>query len=235
MRRHAAVFLLGLGLVAALVSGCAADPPPDETTPDGLVRVPARSVGGVYRAPNATYFQYHRVILEAPSVSFIEDWTKNHPDVGPTEIARLRAECVRLFREEFTRQFVRYGSYQFADEPAADVLLIVPVIEEFNVIAPQAGDTPGQSTLLPGRPVTMKITGDIRDALTGKILGRVITYHPPEQNPTHELRLADRTATGQEERRVFAEWSLLAREAIDVAKAAMPRPPKKDQSGASTR
>jgi hypothetical protein len=228
MRRHAAKLLFGLGMAAALLSGCAADRPPDETTADGLVRVPARSVGGVYRAPDATFTQYHRVILEPPSIAFVEDWMKNHPDVGPTEITRLRTETVRLFREEFARQFVRRGAYRFAEEPAADVLLIVPVIEEFNVVAPEAGHSPGEWTLLPGRPVTMKITGDIRDSLTGRAIGRVITFHPPEQNPYHELRIADRTATAQEERRVFAEWSLLAREAIDVAKAAKPHPPKKD-------
>jgi len=220
--------VFGVVLVAALVSGCAADRPPDETTPDGLVRVPARSVGGVYRAPDATFTQYHRVILEPPSIAFAEDWMKNHPDVGATEITRLRTESVRLFREEFARQFVRHGAYKFSDQPAADVLLIVPVIEEFNVVAPEAGNSPGDRTLLPGRPVTMKITGDIRDSLTGRAIARVIIFHPPEENPYHELRIADRTATAQEERRVFAEWSLLAREAIDVAKAAKPRPPKKD-------
>jgi hypothetical protein len=83
----------------------------------------------------------------------------------------------------------------------------------------------------------MKITGDLRDAMTGKVVGRVVTYHPPEQNINNELRLADRAANVLEQRRVFAEWSLVAREAVDVAKAAKPRaPPATDlQGGASTR
>lgn len=222
MRRSASILLFSLAL-AALASGCAADPPPDETTDDGLVRVASRSAGGVYRAPEATFFQYRRIILEPPSVSFVKDWTEKHPKVSPAEIVRIRTESVRLFRDEFAREFVKRGSYKFADEPAPDVLLVVPAIEELNIMAPEAGDSPGERTYLTGRPVTMKVTGDIRDAMTGKVVGRVITYHPPEQNPYNELRIANRSTTAQEQRRVFSEWSLIAREAIDVAKAAKPR------------
>jgi hypothetical protein len=223
MRKRAPIFVLGLGLAAALASGCAADPPPDETTADGLVRVPARSVAGVYRSPDATFNQYHRVILEPPSISYVEDWLRNHPDVTPKEIARLRAETVQLFRDEFSRQFVKRGPYHFADEPAPDVLLVIPVIDDLDIKAPEAGMEPGNSSYLTGRPVTMKVTGDLRDSLTGKVVGRVITYHLPQQNTNSELRLVNRTANAQEQRRAFAEWSEIAREAIDVAKAAKPR------------
>ena len=173
--------------------GCAADRPPEETTPDGLVRVPARSVGGVYRAPDATFTQYQRLILEPPSISFIKDWAENHPEVSPTELARIRAESVELFRDEFTRELVKRGPYKFADEPAPDVLLVVPAIEELDIKAPEAAvSSPATRTYLTGRPVTMKVTGELRDALTGKLVGRVIIYRLPEQNPNNELRIANR-------------------------------------------
>ena len=205
---------------------------------------PARSIGGVYRAPYATFTQYQRLILEPPSISFVEDWAENHPEVSPTELARLRAERFELFRDEFTREFVKRGPYKFADEPAPDVLLVVPAIEELDIMTPEAGVRTRQRTFLPGRPVTMKVTGDIRDAVTGKLVGRVITYHLPEQNPNNELRIANRAANAQEQRRVFAEWSLLVHEALNVAKAAKPRTPppparaavtEANQGGASIR
>jgi hypothetical protein len=100
---------------------------------------------------------------------------------------------------------------------------MVPAIEELDIIVPEAGDAPGERSYLTRRPVTMKVTGDLRDALTGKVVGRVITSHPPEQNPHNELRIANRSSNAHEQRRVFAEWSLLVREALDVAKAAQPR------------
>ena len=91
MRWHASIFLFILGLAAALASGCAADPPPDETTADGLVRVPARSVAGVYRAPDATFTQYRRVILEPPSISFVETGRK----IIPKSVQRKLPASVR--------------------------------------------------------------------------------------------------------------------------------------------
>jgi len=92
MRRLYSTLILGLAL-----SGCAADRPPDEITDDGLVRVPSRSAGGVYRAPEARFTQYQRIILEPPSISFIAKWADKHPEVDKAERARIRSEAVKLF------------------------------------------------------------------------------------------------------------------------------------------
>ena len=135
MRWHASIFLFSLGLAAALASGCAADPPPDETTADGLVRVPSRSVGGVYRAPDATFIQYQRLILEPPSISFAKDWTENHPEVSPSGIAAhpcgIGSYC---FATSSRASSSNADPYKFADEPAPDVLLVVPAIEELDIM-----------------------------------------------------------------------------------------------------
>ena len=126
---------------------------------------------------------------------------------------------MKLFRDEFARELVKRGPYKFADEPAPDVLLVIPAIEELDITAPEAGYEPGNTHLSTGRPVTMKVTGELRDALTGKLVGRVIIYRPPEQNPNSELRIANRATNAHEQRLVFAEWSALVREALNVAKA----------------
>jgi len=220
MRRHAATLLLGWTLLA----GCAADRPPEEVTPDGLVRVPARSEGGVYRAPGASFLQYRRVILEPPSIGFIKDWAKNHPELDATELSRIRAESVRLFRDEFAREFVKRGPYKFADDPAPDVLLIIPTIDDLDIRAPDAGDAPGTTTYSSG-PVSMKVSGELRDSSTGTLVGRVIMYQPPERYAFNEMRIANRMTNAHEQSQVFARWVRLVREAIDVAKAERPRPP----------
>jgi len=219
MRRLVATLILGLALC-----GCAADRPPEEITDDGLVRVASRSVGGVYRAPDATFTQYRRVILEPPSIGFKKDWRDNHPEVTPPEFARMRAETIELFRDEFSREFVRHGTYAFADDPAADVLLVIPNIEDLNIAAPEPGMAPGTRTYTNG-PVTMKITGDLRDALTGKLVGRVTMYQQDERYPFNEMREANRVTNAHEQRVVFAKWARLVREALDVAKADRPRTP----------
>jgi len=227
MRWRATKLAFGLALAAVLATGCeTADRPPEEVTSDGLVRVPARSVGGVYRAPDATFTHYQRLILEPPSISFIRDWEEKHPKVGPREMARVREETVALFRDEFSRELVKRGPYELANEPAPDVLLVIPVIEDFDIAALNVASETFTRTYTTWRPVTMKITGDLRDAQTGKLVGRVIIYRPPEQYPNRQLRIADRTTIAHEQRLVFADWSALVREALNVAKAEKPRPPR---------
>src|SRR5690349_8562663 len=216
----------------ALLAGCTADLPPAEITDDGLARVAARSIGGVYRLPEASFVPYRRVMLEPPSISFIKDWRKNHPELDNGEFARMVQETVVLFREEFTREFVERGSYTFAEEPAPDVLLIIPAIEELNIVAPDAGDAAGQRTYT-RIPVTMKITGDLRDAATSKLVGRVIMYHgDPHGYGEVQTQITNRVTNAHEQRIAYSKWSRLVREAIDVAKAERPRPhkPKPDES-----
>jgi hypothetical protein len=218
MLRRAPKIVASLAFVA-LAAGCAADPPPNETTPDGLVRVPARSVGGVYRAPDASFNQYQRLILEPPTIEFVDDWAKNHPAVTPKEIARLRAQTIELLRDEFSRELVERGPFEFADEPAADVLLVSPAIEDLNILAPDVS----VESYVTGRPVTFKLSGDLRDAQSGRVVGRVIVYHAPEQNERNELRISNRTTIAHLQRKVYADWSQLVHEAINVAKAGKPR------------
>jgi hypothetical protein len=220
MRRLASILVLGLVLVA----GCAADRPAEEITDDGLVRVASRSAGGVYRALDATFTQYRRVILEPPSIGYIKDWREKHPDVTQAEFARMRAESIQLFRDEFAREFVKRGTYTFADDVGPDVLLVIPNVEDLDILAPDTSNAAGTRTYTNG-PVTMKVSGDLRDSLTNKLIGRVIMYQPPERYPFNEMRIANRVTNAHEQRQTFAKWARLAREALDVAKADRPRPP----------
>jgi hypothetical protein len=209
-----------------ILAGCAAQLPPAEMTDDGLERVAARSIGGVYRLPGASFLPYHRVMVEPPSISFINDWRKNHPEVNQAEFMRMLAETVTLFREEFTREFVELGSYTIAEDPDEDVLLVIPAIEELNIVAPDAGDGAGQRTYT-RIPITMKITGDLRDAATSKLVGRVVMYHGDTQGfGEMRVQITNRVTNAHEQRLAYSKWSRLVREAIDVAKAERPRPHK---------
>jgi hypothetical protein len=226
MRRKVSKLAWLSGVVMVLASGCTPLKIPDETTDDGLVRVVSRSIGGVYRDPDATFTQYRRLILEPPSISFKAGWAEKHPDVGFKELARLRAESIKVFRDEFTREFVTRGPYEFADEPAADVLLVVPSIEELDIKVPGSGMEPSNSTYLNTRPVTMKVTGDLRDALTGKVIGRVIYYHSEEPSGGKAFRRVDRSANVREQNLAYEQWTRLAHEALSVAKTVKPRAPQ---------
>jgi hypothetical protein len=216
MRQLVSTLLLGLVLVA----GCAANRPPEEITDDGLVRVPSRDIGGVYRDPEASFTQYRRIMLEPPSISFIDGWRDKHRELTPKDLARILTEAMQLFREEFAREFFRRGKYQFAEDLAPDVLMVIPNIEDLDIAAPNAG-----TGMVTNGPISMKITGDLRDASTGKLVGRVILIEPADRF-SNKASEANRVTSAHEQRLLYAKWTRLAREALDVAKAARPRPKK---------
>src|SRR5689334_17152620 len=163
--------LLGTIGIAALVSACRSLPGPREMTADGLQRVPSRRAGGVFRLPGAPFAQYRRLILEPVTVSFIEGWQKNHPDTSEKEQRRIREETAKAFREEFERELVKRGKYTFAQDPGPDVLVVAPAITDLDVPAPDS-DNMDKRTMSP-RSIAMRITGELRDAASGKLVGRV--------------------------------------------------------------
>ncbi len=209
---------LALGMT---VAGCSYVRGPEEKTDDGLVRVPSRASGGVYRLPGMEFSQYKRVILEPAIIEFKAGWRDQHKEVSDADVARIRREAVELFRKEFTRELVDRGKYQFADAPGSDVLLVTPRVIDLDIPAPDAGTEVGTKSYTPG-PIKMQVTGDLRDGDSNALVARVIIFEGQERYGFNELRLANRTTNAHEMRLGFAKWSKMFREALNVAKATKP-------------
>lgn len=214
MAYRLASVLLALGLLA----GCGHTRVPEERTDDGLVRVPSRASGGVYRDPAADFTHYKRLILEPPTVEFIADWRKRHEKVNDADMLRMRTEAVKLFRDEFDRELVERGPYEYAEVPAPDVLRVVPRIVDLDILAPDVVTGAGERTYTPG-PVKMQVTGELRDAVTNKLLARIIVFEGQSRYSFDELRLANRSTNAHEMRLGFGKWAMMVHEALNVAKA----------------
>lgn len=190
---------------------------PAETTNDGLVRVPSRRSGGVFREPGWPFTQYQRLIVEPVTVTFIKDWEKNHEkEVSDKEIRRIRDEAAKLFREEFERELITRAKYAFANEAAADVLIVVPTITELDIPAPES-DNLDKDSYAP-RSVALRITGELRDATTSRLVGRVDTFAGGDRYGVNELRPVNRGTNAHEIRSGIRQWTALLREALNVAK-----------------
>lgn len=223
--QHPTTRIVWMVLVCALLVGCKTLPGPREFTPDGLERMPSRANGGVFRAPGAPFTQYQRLIVEPLTVAFVKGWQDRHEDVSPKEFERMRAEAARDFRQEFVDVLVDEGLYTFADDPAPDVLMISPSVVDLDIPAPEVASMDKRS--FTPRSVSLRVVGDLRDAATGRLVGRIDLFTGGDTygGGPGQLRPANRSTNAHEMRQAYTQWARLLREALDVAKVERPRPP----------
>jgi hypothetical protein len=213
---------VGVLAVFALLAACTASLPPVETTADGLVRVPSRPEGGVYRNLDADFTRYKRVMIEPLTVEFLKGWRKQHRDISDAEVRRIQAETTNNFREVFTEILVDEGPFELAEVREADVLVVVPRMVDLKIPAPETEHDTGYSSHSP-RLVSLEMTGELRDGVTGDILLRVIMIDGEDRFKIHQRSGPNRVVNEYEIRDALERWSHLVREAIDVAKASKPR------------
>jgi len=208
----------------ALLTGPGLAAPEREVSEDGLVRVPSGRKVGVYRAPEATFIHYRRILIEPIPVAFKKDWERRNPGATPANQERIRTEFARLFREELVEELVERGGYQMAESPGPDVLRIDASIVELNFIAPDAGTTPGMQTYVRSAG-SMKLIVELRDGDSGVLIGRIIDYEKArEYEYTRELQRADQVTIAREAAYAFGNASRYTREALNVAKSERPKP-----------
>src|SRR5688500_14062883 len=101
--------------VFTVLTACTAYLPPAESLDDGLVRVPSRSEGGVYRSPDADFTRYKRMMIEPLTVEFQKGWRRQHPDVSAVEVRRIEAETAKAFHEAFTGILIDEGPFELTE------------------------------------------------------------------------------------------------------------------------
>src|SRR3954468_21000126 len=106
---------VGVLAVFALLAACKGSLPPPETSADGLVRVPSRAEGGVYRDPDADFTHYKRLMIEPLTSAFVNEWRTQHPNVSDSEVRRIQSETSQIFLQVFTGILVDEGPFELAD------------------------------------------------------------------------------------------------------------------------
>jgi hypothetical protein len=215
---------LRVGVLAVFVSlaACKGNLPPPETTPDGLARVPSSTGGGVYRDLNADFTRYKRLMIEPLTVEFRNGWRQQHRNVSDSEVRRIQLETATAFREVFTEILVDEGPFEMADVREADVFVVVPRMLDLKIPAPEHEGDAGYSSYSP-KPVSLQMTGELRDGVNGALLLRVIVIDSEDREKMVGNSANSRIGNAREIRDSLERWSRLVREAIDVAKTAKPR------------
>ena len=179
----------------------------------------------MYRDLDADFTRYKRLMIEPLTVEFHEGWRKQHPDVPDTELRRIQLEAAKDFREAFTKIMVDEGPFELAEVREADVFVVVPRLLDLDIPAPEPDLDAGKQSYSP-RPVSLQMTGELRDGVSGEILLRVIRIDSEDYYSFNEIRHANRLTNAREIRLSMERWSRLVREAIDVAKATKPPDPR---------
>ena len=122
-------------VMIAFFAGCATTsaPPPSEVSYDGLQLVPNSKADIAYIDPDADFSIYKRIMLMPVEVSFDKRWQRDYNSssvsmIPSSEWKRIRRDVSDLFAAVFKEVLEEEGGYTIVDEPAEDVLLIVPAL-----------------------------------------------------------------------------------------------------------
>jgi hypothetical protein len=210
-------------VMIAFFAGCATTsaPPPSEVSYDGLQLVPNSKADIAYIDPDADFSIYKRIMLMPVEVSFDKRWQRDYNSssvsmIPSSEWKRIRRDVSDLFAAVFKEVLEEEGGYTIVDEPAEDVLLIVPALSNLRASALDL-NTPGRRTVYVAQANEQHGTLSLEafDSLTGDILARVIHSQAVRQYGGWEYSRVTRVENVQLARQMFRKWAIGLRDSLD--------------------
>ena len=219
MRNMIRASLISVSFVT--LTGCVVNAPPvAERTPDGLVRVQSRQVDTVYAVPGVSLARYKSVMLDSVDLAFKLDWHQRHPEIGESDITRIRSQGAAVFYEIFSAALTHNNGYPLVTQPAPDVLRVTASVTELDVAA--TTDSVGNKRMYVVSPADLTLLMELRDSTTGALLARAIDKD--KGRAVGNLQVADAVSNSAEARRALEMWAGLLRSALDGARSVPPAP-----------
>jgi hypothetical protein len=220
-RLIAAALIVGIGSNA----NAAGDRPP---TWDGLVEVKPEKLQVAYLLPGADFRPYTKIMIDRTEVAFRKDWVKDINDTRGAArrvtdadvadvVAAARTKVDDIFQESFTK-----AGYTAATAPAADTLRVSIGVLNLYVNAVDPINT-GGSPVITAEAGEATLVIELRDSLTGALLGRVLDRRVAEHmgdNPQVSTRISNK----QDFRELCRLWADFAAGGLGKLKAISPLP-----------
>lgn len=184
--------------------------PPD--TWDHLVRVKSKKLAAVYLLPGADFRTYSKIMLDPAQVAFRKNWVRDYnssvrdlsrqiSDEEAMKIAdNMRTGALKMYSEVFQK-----AGYEIVAAPGADVLRIAPNIIDLYMTAPEPM-TPGRSRTYTVDAGEATLALEVRDSLTGALLGRAVDRRTAGQGGTYLSRASDVQNLADFER-LYRQWA----------------------------
>jgi hypothetical protein len=201
--------LLITALALSLLAGCEAIPayqPPDAAK-EGLERVDVPGLDAVFARPGANLSPYRRVMLDPVEVAFSKEWKPDQPGsylpLSDDDREKIRSDLAHLATQTFTK-VLQKGGYPVVTEPGADVLRVVPRLEDVYVNAPDV-NLPGRTSQYVKSSGRMTLVAELRDSASGEIVARI--YDQREGRTDQALRLSSSVSNYDEARDLVTRWA----------------------------
>ena len=147
---------------------------------DGLTRVASKRIDIVYLQPGADFRGYTKVMVDPTEVSFRKNWARDYNrstrdlsgQISEGDIRNAISKGVVGASDIFRDAWMK-GGYEIVSQPGPDVMRIKTAVANITVNAPDVrtsalshtfSDEAGEATLVV----------EVRDSLTGALLGRAI-------------------------------------------------------------
>lgn len=216
-----------LAVCALLVAGAAVA----EEAPvswDGLVEVEPKRMDAAFLLPGADFRPYTKLMVDPTQVAFSKDWMKSINDqtrdlsrkVTDADAARI-LESARANFDDVFREAFRKAGYEVVTTPGPDVMRVATGVMNLYLNAPDTM-TPGRSRSYTANAGEATLVIEVRDSLTGALLGRVIDRR--ETRSSARLQMATSVSNTSDFRSLFRSWAAIATQGLEELKAHSPVP-----------
>jgi hypothetical protein len=211
---------------AALIAGCATEPPTIDTSPgaemtfDGLYEVKNSRADRAWARPDVDISKYSKIMLQGADIEYRpggeagRSWSARSSG-GPYEVTegqkvRLRQVVGEAFREELAKS----EHFEIVDEAGPDVLLIRgALLDVVSYVPPEP--LGGRSSIYLSRVGEATLVIELRDSITETILARALDRRAAEAMGGAGFQESNRVSNEAEVRRLARSWARTLRERLD--------------------
>lgn len=219
--------MLALAFVAVSAGTGLTARAPAPTTWDELVLVKSKKLALVYLQPGADFRGYSKVMIDPIEVGFRKNWARDYNrttmDLGgrvqESDVRKAVDKAAGTATEIFTEEFTEAG-YPVVTEPGEDVLRVRTGVVNIVVNAPDTRSA-GRSRSFSGEAGEAMLVVEVRDSITGAILGRAVDRRLAGDNSM----LLRNSVTNRADFRILTKrWAKISVGGLNELKALSPIP-----------
>jgi hypothetical protein len=196
---------------------------------DALVKVKAKGLDKAFLLPGADFSTYKKVIIAPSEIAFQKNWLR---DMNQQRISLSRQitdkdvvkilEAARSGFDEIWAEAFKSAGFEVVTTPGEGVLKLTPGVFDLFVNAPDVA-TAGRSQSYAVEAGEASISLDVRDSVSGTLLGRVIDRRTAG-NSTGTLQWTTSVSNRNDFGHLFKTWAKIAAEGLKKLAAASPLP-----------